>query len=91
MRAVTVVLMSLLAVAPASGARASLAKDAELCITFLKQLDEAIATRPTAPNLAQAKTRRTLGAKACEDGQHKAGVDQLRLALRDLGVKPTAK
>lgn len=91
MRAVALVLILLLAAAPASGARATLAKDGELCAAFLKQLNEAIATRLTAPNLAQAKTQRALGAKACEDGRHKAGVDQLRLALRNLGVKPTAK
>ncbi|MFN0044240.1 MAG: hypothetical protein ACKVSF_13630 [Alphaproteobacteria bacterium] len=91
MRAISLVLISLLAAAPTNDARATLTKDGELCAAFLRQLDEAIATRPTAPNLTQAKARRALGAKSCEDSQHKAGIDQLRLALRDLGVKPTAK
>jgi len=66
--------------------------DANTCAQLLRQADTALQTRATkAPRAADAQARRDRGAQACAEGKHDAGVTQLRLALRELGVKPTIK
>ena len=45
--------------------------------------------RAKAPRIEAAKARRAAAAAACAEGRYKAGIDEFRLALRELGVKPT--
>ena len=78
-----------LAASPGAPARAALAADAGTCLGYERQVDLAIAQRATAPRIESAKARRERGALACAEGRHKAGIGEFRLALRELGVKPT--
>ena len=79
-----------LVVVPGAPARAALASDASSCLGYERQVDLAIAQRATAPRIDAAKARRERGAQACAEGRHRAGIGEFRLALRELGVKPTA-
>jgi hypothetical protein len=65
--------------------------DANTCAQLLRQADKALDTRSKVPKAADAQARRDRGAQACAEGKHEAGATQLRLALRELGVKPTIK
>jgi hypothetical protein len=63
---------------------------AEICTTLEKQYDAALPTHQTAKYLKAAKSREAKGIAACTAKKYVTGRLQLRRALIDLGVKPTA-
>jgi len=85
----TLALLALMVV-PGTPARAALAADASTCHGYERQVDLAIAQRAMSRRIEAAKARRERGAQACAEGRHQAGIGEFRLALRELGVKPTA-
>lgn len=70
-------------------AHAAMSADAEGCARIERQVEEAIAQRAHSPRIDAAKMRRDKAVLACAEGHHQMGVNEFRLALRELGVKPT--
>ena len=70
-------------------AHAAMSADAEGCARIERKVVEAIAQRAHSPRIDAAKIRRDKAALACAEGRHQRGVHEFRMALRELGVKPT--
>lgn len=61
---------------------------AERCTALEKQFDAEIKKHEQGTKANDAKTMRADGGKLCDDGQHSGGITKLRLALKNIGVKP---
>jgi hypothetical protein len=58
------------------------------CAMLQSQLDDAIATHPTAPQLASAQSFSISGQRKCAAGDYAGGVKDLVRGLKALKVKP---
>jgi hypothetical protein len=78
------------AVAAAGAAHAgnTAANDASTCTALMKQFDQAAPAHDSAVKIVEARAKRSAAESACEAGNYKAGIGDLRTALEDIGVKP---
>lgn len=61
---------------------------AEECASLMRQYDSAAPAHHAATHAEAAATRRADGERACREGRYGEGVDALRRALHDIGIKP---
>jgi hypothetical protein len=60
------------------------------CKALQAQFDKAMETQWTAAKAANARAMRTKGANLCAAGNWDQGIVKMKMALKDLGVKPKA-
>jgi len=88
-RMLTIPLTALtLALAGSAFAAAPTSPTEGTCNSLVKQFDQAVPSHGSDIKIQQARNLRTSGDKACQSGDYKKGVEDLQLALNDIGVKP---
>lgn len=64
------------------------AADRAECADLIRQYDVAAPAHHAASHAPDAERERAAGAQACRAGRYAEGVEALRRALHDIGVKP---
>ena len=59
-----------------------------ICDSLIKQADSALASHKTDAKATAAHEQRATGEKECKAGNYAKGVEHLRRAITDLGMKP---
>ena len=76
------------AVAGAVHAADTAMNDASTCSALMKQFDQAAPAHNSAAKIVEARAKRSAAETACQAGNYKSGISDLRSALDDIGVKP---
>ncbi|MHB1217338.1 MAG: hypothetical protein ACYC1L_03960 [Alphaproteobacteria bacterium] len=79
--------LALAIASPAHAAAKAGKADADMCETYRRRVDDAVAANSNVKKLERAKSERAAGEKACAAGQYDAGIKHFKAALGDLGVK----